>query len=131
MGTFDRVYRLSRKIKGFDILLRIMYGCDIPYEATIGENVKFAHSALGVVVHPDSIIEDGVFIQHHVTIGVNHSKEEGVPIIRKNAFIGPYAMILGGVEVGENAKVGAGTLLMKSIEPDSVYVNNIKLRKLR
>ena len=72
-----------------------------------------------------------MFIQHHVTIGVNHSKEEGVPVIRKNVFIGPYAMILGNVEIGEGAKIGAGTLVMQSVEPNSVYVNNIKLRRIR
>lgn len=125
------LYRMSRKIKGFDTLLRILYGCDIPYEAQIGKNTFFAHRGMGTVVHPDAVIEDDVFIQHHVTIGVNHSKEEGVPVIRKNVFIGPYAMILGNVEIGEGAKIGAGTLVMQSVEPNSVYVNNIKLRRIR
>lgn len=112
-------------------VLRLLYGCDIPPNAQIGKDVFFAHSALGIVIHPNAIIEDGTIIQHHVTVGVNHSKEEGCPHIHKNVFIGPYAMILGNVEIGENAKIGAGTLVMHDIEPNSVYVNEVKLRKLK
>ena len=40
MRMFLFLYRMSRKIKGFDTLLRILYGCDIPYEAQL-ERIHF------------------------------------------------------------------------------------------
>lgn len=129
MKLFKLVYWLSRKFPGGTFLLRILYGCDIPRKATIGKNVEFAHRGLGTVINANSVIEDGVIIQHHVTLG----RKDGVigaPIIRKKAYIGAYAMILGSIEIGENATIGMGTLVMKDVESNSKYVNKRSLDKI-
>lgn len=126
---FNLIFLLSRKIHGGAFLLRIIYGCDIPKKAHIGKNVTFSHRGLGTVVSSMATIEDNVYIQHHVTIGTRDGKT--APVIHKNVFIGPYAMILGDVEIGEGAKIGAGTLVMESIPPHSVYINKRELTQLR
>lgn len=129
MSLFNLIYRLSRKVSGGAFLLRILYSCDIPRKASIGKNVVFGHRGLGVVINPKSVIEDGVTIQHHVTLA-RRTESGGAPIIHKNAHIGAYAMILGDVEIGENAVIGAGTLVVHDVEANSTYVNKRTLDKL-
>ena len=115
------------KIGGI-LLLRILFGCDIPQKAKIASTVQFPHRALEVVIHPDVIIGENCFIQHHVTIGVNKGTT-GTPKIGKNVFIGPYAMLLGDITIRDNAMIGAGTIVMKNIEANPIYTGSTTLVK--
>ncbi|MBR6698063.1 MAG: hypothetical protein IKL73_07370 [Lachnospiraceae bacterium] len=94
----------------------------MPKRCTIGKNVVFEHNALGVTIYPDSIIEDNVHIQHHVTIGLR-THNSGSPIIRKGAFIGAHTLILGNVEIGEGAIIGAGSLVLDNVPANTIYYN--------
>lgn len=127
MKLFNIIYKLSRKIRGGSLLLKILFSCDIPKEAKIGKNVNFAHSGLGVVINAGSIIEDNVSIQHHVTLARG---KNGCPIIHKNVKIGAYAFIMGNVEIPENTIIGAGTMVLKDIDKEGVYINKRELKKL-
>lgn len=124
---FNLIFWLSRKIRGI-FLLRVMYGCDIPRKAMIGKHVTFSHRGLGTVVSSMAVSDDNVYIQHNVTIGTKDGKT--APVIYKNVFIGPYAMILRDVEIGEGATIGAGTLVLESIPPHTVYVNKRELTQI-
>ena len=95
--------------------------CDIHPTDTLSSNVKFAHNGLGVVINENAIIEENVLIQHHVTIGTDG---KGVPIIRRGGQIGAYAIILGNIEIGENAIIGAGSVCTKSIPANTTVVGN-------
>lgn len=64
---FELIYSFSRKSRIGESLLRLLYGCDIPWNAKIVKDVQFAHRALGVVIHKDEIINEGCFIYHNVT----------------------------------------------------------------
>ena len=74
---------------------RIVYSCDIPYQASIARNVHFDHNGFGCVINQRAVIEGPCEIQHAVTLG---ELEAGgpVPVIRKGAYIGAKATILGG-----------------------------------
>lgn len=52
-----------------------------------------------------------------------------MPKIGKNVFIGPYAMLLGDIIIGDNAVIGAGTIVMKNIEANAIYTGNSRLVK--
>lgn len=102
--------------------------CDIHPTSNISSSVQFAHNGLGIVINEDAIIEENVIIQHHVTIGSNG---RGVPHVRGGVYIGCYAIILGDIEVGENAVVGAGTVVTKSVPANTVVVgNSMELKKI-
>ena len=121
---FSIVFRLSRKVPGFGKLLKFLYKCDIPRTTKIGKGTSFGHNGLGIVIHPRTIIEDNVFIQHHVAIGVRW-KGDGCPIIKSGASIGAYAIILGPVTIGKNATIGAGTLVTHDV-PQNVDLHESK-----
>lgn len=122
---FNTLFKISRKVPGFNAVLRVIYSCDIPrHTRIIGKGVRFGHNGAGVVIHPNTIIEEKVFIQHHVTCGIRY-EGDGCPTIRKNCSIGAYAIILGPVEIGENSIVGAGAIVTHDVPPNTVYYNKI------
>ena len=63
-----------------------------------------------------TIVEDNVSILHEVTLG-GTGKESGDrhPIVRSGVLIGAGAKILGRVEIGKGAKIGAGSVVLNDV----------------
>lgn len=89
---------------------------DIHPAASIGQGVMFDH-ATGIVIGETCVIENDVSILQSVTLG-GTGKESGDrhPKIRAGVLIGAGAKILGNIEVGQGAKVGAGSVVLESVE---------------
>ncbi|MCC6694054.1 MAG: serine O-acetyltransferase [Candidatus Hydrogenedentes bacterium] len=92
---------------------------DIHPAARIGSGILMDH-ATGIVIGETAVVEDDVSMLHEVTLG-GTGKEHGDrhPKIRRGVLIGAGAKILGNVEVGEGAKIGAGSVVLKAIPPHS------------
>lgn len=97
------------------------YNCDISYEAKIGSNISFPHP-LGIVIGTGSIIGNNVKIWQNVTLGSNGKKDKKYPIISNNVKIYANAQILGNIIIGENAIIGASTLVLKDIPNNKTAV---------
>ncbi len=93
------------------------FAVDIHPAARIGCGILLDH-ATSVVVGETAIIEDDVSILHEVTLG-GTGKESGDrhPIIRSGVLLGAGAKILGRVEIGTGAKVGAGSVVLSDVPP--------------
>lgn len=93
------------------------FGVDIHPAARIGCGILLDH-ATSFVVGETAIIEDDVSILHEVTLG-GTGKETGDrhPIIRSGVLLGAGAKILGRVEIGTGAKVGAGSVVLNDVPP--------------
>ncbi len=106
--------RLARMIMGFT---QIMTNIDIHPAATIGRRVFIDHGT-GVVIGETTIIEDDVLIYQGVTLGgVSLNPGKRHPTIKRGAVIGAGAKILGNIVVGEKAKIGANSVVVKAV-PD-------------
>ena len=94
-----------------------VFSTDIHPAATIGCGILLDH-ATSFVVGETAIIEDDVSILHEVTLG-GTGKDTGArhPIIRSGVLIGAGAKILGRVEIGTHAKVGAGSVVLNEVPP--------------
>ncbi len=92
-------------------------GVDIHPAARVGRGILLDH-AHGVVVGETAVIEDQVSILHGVTLG-GTGKESGDrhPKVRSGVLLGAGALILGNVEIGAGAKVGAGSVVMRPVPP--------------
>ena len=110
-------------------LIRIIYSADIPYQIVAGDNIHFAHSGLGIVIHPRVLIGNNVTIGQHVTIGGSMGKY-GVPIIGDNVFISTGAKILGEIGIKNNVVVGANSVVTKSV-PNNTVVGGVPAIKIR
>lgn len=94
-----------------------VFAVDIHPAARIGCGILLDH-ATSFVVGETAIIEDDVSILHEVTLG-GTGKETGDrhPIIRSGVLIGAGSKILGRVEIGTGAKVGAGSVVLSDVPP--------------
>lgn len=92
-----------------------LFQVDIHPATRIGKGVFIDH-ATGVVIGETAVIEDDVSILQNVTLG-GTGKEIGDrhPKIRRGALISVGAKVLGNIEVGEGAKVAAGSVVLKDV----------------
>ncbi|WP_163934575.1 serine O-acetyltransferase [Paraferrimonas sp. SM1919] len=92
-------------------------GVDIHPAARIGKGVMFDH-ATGIVIGETCVIEDNVSIMQSVTLGgTGNESGDRHPKIRQGVMIGAGAKVLGNIEVGTGAKVGAGSVVLKDVAP--------------
>lgn len=93
----------------------MIFGVDIHPAAQIGCGVMLDH-ATGLVVGETAVIEDDVSILHGVTLGgTGKVSGDRHPKVRKGVLIGANASIIGNIEIGEGAKVGAGSVVMNEV----------------
>ena len=94
-----------------------LFGVDIHPAARIGSGIMMDH-ATGVVIGETAVIEDNVSMLHAVTLG-GTGKQSGDrhPKIRSGVMIGAGAKILGNIEVGANARVAAGSVVLQNVPP--------------
>ena len=90
---------------------------DIHPAARIGQGILIDHGT-GVVIGETSVIEDNVSILHEVTLG-GTGKQTGDrhPKVRQGVLIGAGAKVLGNVEIGEGAKIAAGSVVLDDVPP--------------
>lgn len=106
---------LARIIMGFN---QILTNIDIHPGAVIGKRVFIDHGT-GVVIGQTAIIEDDVLIYQGVTLGgVSLTQGKRHPTVKKGAVIGAGAKVLGNIIIGENAKIGANSVVVKPV-PDN------------
>ncbi|WP_408741945.1 serine O-acetyltransferase [Acetobacter persici] len=101
-----------------------LFGVDIHPAARLGRRILFDHGT-GIVVGETSIIEDDVSILQEVTLGGTgkHSGDRH-PKVRRGVLIGAGAKVLGNIEVGEGAKIGAGSIVLEAVPPFTTVVGN-------
>lgn len=98
-------------------LVAEIFSVDIHPAARIGKGILLDH-ADGLVIGETAVVEDDVSILHEVTLG-GTGKESGDrhPKIRRGVLISVGAKILGNIEIGEGAKIAAGSVVLKSVAP--------------
>ena len=125
------IQRISHKLWEAKLLLaarllsqigRFFTGVDIHPGALLGRRLFIDH-ATGVVIGETSIVGSDVTMYQGVTLGgtdKGHGKRH--PTVCDGVFIGNNANILGNVTVGENSRVGAGSVVLSDVPPNSTVV---------
>ncbi len=105
-------------------IARFLTGIEIHPGAKLGRRVFIDHGA-GVVVGETTIIGNDVTIYQGVTLG-GTGKEKGKrhPTIGNDVVIGAGSIVLGPIQIGDNARIGAGAVVTKSIPEDTTVVGN-------
>lgn len=101
---------------------RFLTGVEIHPAAQIGRRVFIDH-ALGVVIGETAIVGDDVTLYQGVTLG-GTGKEHGKrhPTLEDGVVAGSGAKILGNITVGKNCRIGAGSVVLRSVPEDSTVV---------
>ena len=98
------------------------FAVDIHPAAVIGRGIMLDH-ATGIVIGETAVVEDDVSIMQDVTLG-GTGKESGDrhPKIRRGVLLSLGAKVLGNIEIGEYSRVGAGSVVLKSVPPGCTAV---------
>lgn len=97
--------------------ISMVFGVDIHPAAKIGQGILIDH-ATGIVIGETAVVEDNVSILQGVTLG-GTGKECGDrhPKVREGVLVSASATILGNIEIGQGAKIAAGSVVLKPVEP--------------
>ncbi|GBF35725.1 serine acetyltransferase [Desulfocucumis palustris] len=114
-----RLFLIARMISQFS---RFVTGIEIHPGAKIGEGLFIDHGS-GVVIGETTEIGNNVTLYQGVTLG-GTGKEKGKrhPTIGNNVVISAGAKVLGSFTVGDNSKIGAGSVVLKPVPPGSTVV---------
>ena len=92
-----------------------VFAVDIHPAAEIGSGILLDH-ATGLVIGETAVVEDHVSLLHDVTLGgTGKVTGDRHPKVRSGVLIGAGAKILGNVEIGEGAKVAAGSMVLNDV----------------
>jgi serine O-acetyltransferase len=101
---------------------RFWTGIEIHPGATIGRRVVIDHG-MGVVIGETAIVGDDVLIYHGVTLGGKvNNRVKRHPTIGNNVLLGAGAKIIGDIEIGDGAMIGANAVVTKNVPAGAVIV---------
>jgi len=126
-------HRLAHTLYGWHVpffprlishISRFLTGIEIHPGATLGEGVFIDHG-MGVVIGETAIVGDYVTIYQGVTLGgTSLQKVKRHPTLENHVVVGVGAKVIGNITIGENTKIGAGSVVIKSAPPNATVVGN-------
>ena len=103
-------------------LNRALTGVEIHPAAQIGEGLFIDHG-MGVVIGETAVIGDDVMLYQGVTLGgTSRLHEKRHPTLNDGVVVGAHAQLIGAVDVGEGARIGAGSVVVTDVPPYSTVV---------
>ena len=103
--------------------LKYKYGIDISYRTKIGRGLYIGHFG-GIVIHGDAEIGEYCNLSQGMTIGVLvRGSKTGIPKIGNRVFIGPGAVILGEINVGNDVLIGTNAIVTFDVPDKSVVAS--------
>ncbi|MDO4248229.1 MAG: serine O-acetyltransferase [Neisseria sp.] len=99
-----------------------IFGVDIHPAAQFGQGIMIDHGT-GVVIGETAVLGDDISLLHGVTLG-GSGKESGDrhPKVGNGVMIGANASVLGNIRIGDGAKIGAGSVVVRDVEAHTTVV---------
>ena len=111
------LWKNDRRMLAYHIQSRVseVFGVDIHPAARIGHGVFIDH-ATSVVIGETAVVGNNVVILHGVTLGATGMQSgDRHPKVGNGVLIGAGAQLLGNITIGDAAKVGAGSVVVKTV----------------
>jgi len=114
-----KIYTIARIISHIG---RFITGIEIHPGAKIGRRFFIDHG-MGVVIGETSEIGDDVLMYQGVVLGgTSLEKKKRHPTLENNVVIGSGAIVLGAINIGDNARIGAGSVVITDVPPNATVV---------
>jgi len=102
---------------------------DLYWRTVVGPGFLIIHG-WGLVVSPGTRIGKNVTLLHGATLGQRDriardgSREKAYPVLEDQVWVGPYAIIVGGVTIGHGSRVAGGAFVTESVAPRTIVGGN-------
>ena len=114
---FTILYRVAHR------MMVLTFGIDLAYTVKLGRRVRIWHHG-GIFINAESI-GDEVQLRQNVAMGVaRHNVEDGLPVIGDRVDIYTGACIAGAVTIGNDAVIGANSVVTADVAPETTVVGN-------
>lgn len=110
----------------YRVLVEWFLCVEIPAKTTIGPGLILDHGQ-ALVINDHTVLGKGCHLRHSTTIGcvtLPDGSQGPSPVIGDFVEIGSNVVILGGIRIGDGAKIGAGSVVVHDVAPGSVVVGN-------
>jgi serine O-acetyltransferase len=104
-------------------------GLDLPWRTQVAPGLRIDHG-WGLVINAGAVIGRNVTLFHGVTLGqadrvqADGSRRSATPVIEDEVWIGPHAVVVGGITVGRGSRIAAGAFVTQDVPPHSLVVGN-------
>ncbi len=110
----------------YRLIVEYILGVGLRAKTRVGPGFKLEHG-VGLVMNDQTILGKGVHLRHCTTIGcvkMPDGSQGPSPTIEDNVEVGANTVILGGITIGTNSKIGAGSVVVRDVPANSVVVGN-------
>jgi len=104
-------------------------GIDFSWQTRVGPGFALTHG-WGTVISPGAIIGSNVTLFHGVTLGrrdrivAGEQRTTGYPTLEDEVWVGPHAIITGGITIGRGSRIAGGTVVIGDVPPYSIVAGN-------
>jgi serine O-acetyltransferase len=116
-------------LKLFHRLTCQLAAMDFSWQTKVGAGIAITHG-WGLVVNQGIIIGNNVTLFHGATLGrrdrlsPDGTRSTGFPVVEDDVWIGPHAIIVGGITIGRGSRIAGGAFVTESVPPYSVVSGN-------
>ena len=107
----------------YQVVVEYILGVEIPWNVTIGTHLQLQHGR-GIVINHQTVIGHHCILRHTTTIG-NKKRSDGsytsAPTIGNYVDIGCHVVILGDVNIGDRAVIGAGSVVIRDVPTGALW----------
>ena len=92
----------------------LLLGIEIPSSTRIGPGLMIRHG-VGIVINPGTVLGSDVMLRQNVTLGNLSARRPACPVIGDGVEFGAGAVVVGGVRVGDGARIGPNTVVRSDV----------------
>ena len=106
----------------YQLLVWWELGIELNHKAEVGPRLRL-HHGYGLVVHESAVIGSDCTLRHGTTIG-NRRESDDCPVIGDRVDIGCSSVIIGRIKIGDDAKIGAGSVVLHDVPAGCTVAGN-------
>lgn len=109
----------------YKIFIQWIFTLEVPWNITAGRGMAIFHGQ-ALIINKDVVIGHHCTIRHCTTLGTKQNADGtfSAPVIGNHVDIGNNVCVIGGIHIGDNVKIGSGSVVVKNVAANCVVAGN-------